>query len=350
MNSTNTHKSKRFSRSDMDEIQQNQSVGRHSADDDFERDALEGWSKASENTRLMSGLDKRFNPQRPLVFWMISIISLLVIGFFTFTNSSTNGKIAPTGTSQKLITVDQRDVLLPKSIANMEKLPKDLQINPEKVVTQFQQKEESYKNQQATRVEFEEEFTLPTRKIQPSSTSPTFSIAKKKAKEIYLMEFKLIDYRAYRSKPELTTKQMTILSGTSAGNGIEPETADDPKWKTIDIPYHDYIQQTMEQFRLGNFKQTLSRTQFILESYPTDVNALFYGGLCYYNLNELNQAIDAFNQVLANSFDNFDEEAMWYLANAYDLQHNKTKAREIFQVIVQQKGYYAKQAEKMLRK
>lgn len=350
MNSKNTHSESPLTRSQIDEVQRNQTVDTNSTYDDFDNDALEGWSKANENTGIMKNLDQRFNPKRPVFLWIVSAISIAVIGFFIFTNDFTAKKIASKNASQKLITVDQRDVLLPKSIAKMENLPKNLQINPEKVVTQFQQKEESYANQQTTRVELEEEFTLPTRKVQPSTSTPAFSIAKKKAKEIYLMDFKLIDYRAYRSKPELRTKQMTILSGTSAGSGIEVETADESKWKTIDIPYHDYIQQTMDQFRLGNFKQTLSRTQYILENYPTDVNALFYGGLCYYNLNEIDQAIDAFNSVLNNPFGNFDEEAMWYLANAYELQQNKAKSREIFQSIVSQKGYYAKQAEKMLRK
>lgn len=350
MNSKNTHSESPLTRSQIDEVQRNQTVNEHSTYDDFDKDALEGWSKASENTRLMKNLDQRFNPKRPIILWIVSIISIAVIGFFIFTNDSTEKKIAPENASQKLITVDQRDVLLPKSIAKMENLPKNLQIIPEKVVTQFQQKEESYNNQQSTRLELEEEFTLPTRKAQPSTSTPAFSIVKKKAKEIYLMDFKLIDYRAYRSKPEITTKQMTVLSGTSAGNGIEIESTDESKWKTIDIPYHDYIQQTMDQFRLGNFKQTLSRTQYILEFYPNDVNALFYGGLCYYNLNEIDQAIEAFNSVLNNPFGNFDEEALWFLANAYELQQNKAKSREIFQSIVAQKGYYAKQAEKMLRK
>lgn len=350
MNSKNTYNYIRSSRLKMDEAQRNQTVDSNLNADDFEKDALEGWSKASENTHLMKNLDKRFNPKRPIFFLFVSAISIAVIGFFIFTNSSPEPRISSKNTSQKLITVDQRDVMLPKSIAKMENLPKNLQINPKKVVTQFQQKEASYSNQQTARVELEEEFTLPTRKIQPSTSTPAFSIAKKKAKEIYLMDFKLIDYRAYRSKPEISTKQMTVLSGTSAGNGIEIESTDESKWKTIAIPYHDYIQQTMDQFRLGNFKQTLSRTQYILEIYPNDVNALFYGGLCYYNLNEIDQAIEAFNSVLNNPFGNFDEEAMWYLANAYELQQNKAKSREIFQSIVSQKGYYAKQAEKMLRK
>lgn len=350
MNSKHTHSESPIKRSLTDEAQRNQAVDTNSTYDDFEKDALEGWSKASENSRLMKNLDQRFNPKRPVFLWIVSAISIAVIGFFIFTNSSTEKKLSTKNAPQKLITVDQRDVMLPKSIAKMENLPKNLQINPEKVVTQFQQKEASYNNQQSSREELEEEFTLPTRKVQPSTSTPAFSIAKKKAKEIYLMDFKLIDYRAYRIKPEIKTKQMTILSGTSAGSGIELETADESKWKTIDIPYHDYIQQTMDQFRLGNFKQTLSRTQYILENYPTDVNALFYGGLCYYNLNEIDQAIEAFNSVLNNPFGNFDEEAMWYLANAYELQQNKTKSRELFQSIVAQKGYYAKQAEKMLRK
>jgi tetratricopeptide (TPR) repeat protein len=226
-----------------------------------------------------------------------------------------------------------------------------MQIKPEMVISNFKTKVQQKNNQNAqNQIENEEEYlTLPLKEIQPYSIKPKMTLDKKHAKEIYLNDFKLVDYRSYRSKPEIQSKQIT-LSGTPADEGAIASETENANWKSIDVPYHDYINQTVEQFKTGNFKQTLNRTQYILTFYPKDINALFYGGLCFYNLNEIDQAIESFQKVIANPFNNFDEEALWYLANAYDLKNDKVKAKELLQMIVSQKGYYAKQADKMLKK
>src|SRR3989338_1879474 len=87
----------------------------------------------------------------------------------------------------------------------------------------------------------------------------------------------------------------------------------------------------------------------ILETYPDDVNGHFYAGLCCYNLQQYEDAKQHFATCLQLSFSNFNEEASWYLAQSLLANGEKTDAKELFSVIRDQKGYYAKQAEKMLK-
>jgi len=315
--------------------------------DEFEKDALEGWSKASEGTEKMGRLDQQHKTKNKRFIWFSAITFILLLAFAFFKmNQNQSQKIDKYKT-----VVNKQDVVFSNEIKKLKEIPENLLIKPEIVVANFKTKiqQDNHQNKQ-NQIENEEEyFTLPIREIQSYSIKPNLKLEKKHAKEIYLNDFKLIDYRSYRSKPEIQSKQIT-LSGTPADEGIFASEKENANWKSIDIPYHDYINQTVEQFKAANFKQTLNRTQYILTFYPEDINALFYGGLCLYNLNEIDQAIESFQKVIANPFNNFDEEALWYLANAYDLKNDKIKAKELFQMIASQKGYYAKQADKMSKK
>ena len=316
--------------------------------DEFDLDALEGWSKASADTKLMQNLDRKFLPKSRYWFWMASILFLMITATTIFTM---NQKNEPNVKTKNNILLYKQDVVISKKIKELKELPQHLQIKPEIVLSNFKSKQEKLaENKNAIQAENNEEFIkLPLKKVQLNSTNPKYNLEKKHGKEIYLNDFKLLDYRFYRARPDIHSEQI-ILSGTPADNGLENVEIDKNNWKAIDIPYHDYIEQTVEQFKNGNYKQTLNRTQHILNFYPDDINALFYGGLCLYNLNEMDQAIESFLKVTSNPFDNFDEEAQWYIANAYELKNEKSKAREWFLLIVNQKGFYAKQAEKMLKK
>lgn len=343
--SPNSH----LTRSEIDTFRTNGSIVESTQLDEFEKDALEGWSKASQGTEKMRQLDQKYLKKSNRLIWFsgITFILLLVITFYNINQEKNQSKKI----TNKEVIVDKQDVVISKEIQKLEELPEHLQINPAVVVSNFKTKVQqiAIQNNQNQAVNDEEYFTLPLKEIQPYSIKPKLTLDKKHAKEMYLNDFKLVDYRSYRSKPEIQSKQI-ILTGTPADDGAVESNADNPNWKSIDVPYHDYINQTVEQFKTGNFKQTLNRTQYILTFYPDDINALFYGGLCFYNLNEIDQAIESFQKVIANPFNNFDEEALWYLANAYDLKNDKAKAKELFQLISSQKGYYSKQADKILKK
>ena len=314
--------------------------------DAFEQDARAGWQKASGGSELMHQLDRRFSRKSRTPFYLATLLIALTgavtgVVLWTAQPSKTN---VPTA---QQVQIDKIDVVLTKEIQAMEALPANLQIQPKQVQKTFRQKAKQDIQPATAEPMAEAPIYLSPRKLEVNQPKAVLSTNKKKAKEIYLAGMKLIDYRAYRSKPQIASQQIA-LSGVPADQEKAELKSDDIDWQPIDVPYYDYIAKTVEQFAEGNMRQTLNRTQSILTFYPDDANALFYGGLCYYNLNEMDQAIAAFQQVIELPYDNFYEEAIWYLANAYDLKNEHSKARELYQFIADQKGFYAKQAEKRL--
>jgi tetratricopeptide (TPR) repeat protein len=167
------------------------------------------------------------------------------------------------------------------------------------------------------------------------------------AKEIYLHDLKLIDYREYRSHPKISTEQL-LLTGTPANIDNVVNKNEDSEWKTVEIPYIDFLERTIALFSKGQNKKALARLQTILATYPDDVNANFYAGLCYFNLKEFSSAQRSFKNCILSKYINFQEEAEWYLALSASANGHIKEAIELFDLIVKRGGYYSKEAKKFL--
>jgi len=87
----------------------------------------------------------------------------------------------------------------------------------------------------------------------------------------------------------------------------------------------------------------------ILQKHPDDLNALFYGGLCYYFLNDNLKALNNLNFVLKSNQTTFYEEAKWYKSLAYDKIGDNKKAKKIWKEIVAENGFYKEQAREKLK-
>ena len=125
----------------------------------------------------------------------------------------------------------------------------------------------------------------------------------------------------------------------------------DSENKNINIllkDYIEYIEKTTKLLSKGKFKRALVRYETILKTYPDDLNGNFYGGLCLYNLEDYQSAIHHFRKCIASPFFNFDEESQWLIGNSYEKLGQTEKARSVYQKIVDQNGYYKKQAQAKL--
>jgi tetratricopeptide (TPR) repeat protein len=188
---------------------------------------------------------------------------------------------------------------------------------------------------------------LPIKKIEEAKPETTIARETLFGKEIYLSDLKLLDYRAYRSRPKIATKQM-ILTGTPANVGDNTPTETTTEWKDVDVPYIDYLEKTMDLFAKGQNKKALARFEVILDTYADDLNANFYAGLCYYNLNDFDLAVTAFSKCTDSKYTNFLEEAEWYIAKSHLAKGSTTLAIDLFTKIAKENGYYSAQAKKVL--
>ena len=320
--------------------------------DNFEEDALDGWIGSGLTTDKLTPMDRAFNRKtktnsslwRTLIGGGILVI-LTSLLFFLYNPSENH----PTIEQNKTTTLFKEK--LTKEIAQMVALPKTEQITQKEVLKdQSQQKIASEKapNEGNEDVFFDEKILAP---IPIEITSKVAEVAKQRfAAEIYLHSFKSIDYRKYRNRPEIEQPELIMLSGTDASQENKGAKQAGGQTQTTAIPYIDYLNKSLSYLNKSNWKQGLMRFNTILAAYPDDVNALFYGGLCYYNLQEYNKACVAFSTCLQLNYSNFNEEAQWYLALSKKSDGKIDDAKKLFEQMLLQNGYYAKQAAEELKK
>jgi len=315
-------------------------------EDDFERDALDGFLEAGVDTSVMRKLDRRFAP-KTFFGWIIGATSLILIAIVYFLMIPAGKTSSDQSSSKKarLVKIDKTEVVLPVHIDTLSERPIRSQIKAKELAKDFTEQKELEKA--------EEPFT-PI-KLEPkempkvaSENSENARIENRQVsgKEIYLYDMKLLDYRAYRSKPKIKTEQL-ILTGIPADHE-SGSSSQESEWQTIEVPYIDYIERSMALFSKGNYKKALGRFEVILITFPNDINALFYAGLCYYNLKSTNAAIQSFEKCLDSEYSNFKEESEWYYCLGLIESGESDRAKITLKRIVASNGFYAEQAKRKL--
>ncbi len=322
----------------------------------FEADAMEGWEAMNYDVGVMRNLDKKFMGSSNIGWYITgSVVVAATIVTLVLLNSSpeeteqnqiahSDEKITELLEDQE-VTLDQTDIVLPDSISNMEDAPKELQIEPKNIEKEFKDMQTEYEFKAPPVIEM---IPLDEVRMQIRHVEPEFIEESKTAAEIYLHRLKLVDYRKYRSKPKVKTKQF-VLTGTPASKEDEHSEDPEPEMQEVEIPYIEYISKTMRKFSRGSYKNALSRFDVILETYEDDVNANFYSGLCLYNLGEYEEAINRFLACRLSVYTNFDEEAQWMTALSYEELGQNDKARIYFQKIIDQGGFYKKRAQAKMK-
>ncbi len=115
------------------------------------------------------------------------------------------------------------------------------------------------------------------------------------------------------------------------------------------VRYTDYMDEALGQFSRNDHKACLKSLDFLLEQYPDDVNALFYAGLCSYNLALYEHARNFLHRAATHPIDSFNEEAVWYHALTLERLGEHRSAQEAFARIVADDGFYAERAAARLR-
>jgi TolA-binding protein len=309
----------------------------------FEKDAFEGWKSSALSTDALKNLDRKFKPKKtPYIYIGIISVSILVF-LFVFTNKAPQEKniqsaitIPYKNTPSNIDTRNQDTIVRESNTTQITKTTKI--VKPHQIIAQQTELKVEQNNPES------EIVYLPIRKGNTINTNEKQFLL---AKEIYFYDFKMIDYRAYRSNDENNLKNFE-LSGLPADKEKYSEGNETEGPKTYVVTYTEYLKKTMELFKKEKYEQASKRFEIILNTYPKDLNASFYGGMSYYNLGQYEKAYALFQNASSIGMSNFNEEAEWYSAKSLIEKGDLAKAKEILKKIASQKGFYAKQAEKLL--
>ena len=315
-------------------------------DDPFASDAMDGWSDLNFDTSLLKSPSKSFPKQK--FPWNIAIGALAVgvtsvfLVQYLSNNQDTELLNVSNDTTELIadntIIIESSDLILPDSIQKLTAVDRTKQMNVQEIKDDFVQLD----------LPDIEIIKLPAIELIEENINKEIVQSKTVGNEIYFFDLKLIDYEEYRTNSVIKTEQL-ILTGTPANKENDRSEEMESSLRDVDIPYQDYLKKSIRLFNKLRYKKALTRFQTILVTYPKDVNANFYGGLCLFNFGEYNDAIIHFEHCMESSYLNFDEEAEWMIANSYLNMGNLKKGRDLMTRIIEKDGYYSTQATEKLK-
>ena len=109
------------------------------------------------------------------------------------------------------------------------------------------------------------------------------------------------------------------------------------------------LHSALVKFNAQEYDNALKLFNVLVNHNADDVNALFYGGVCYFNSGNTEKALDFFTRVMSSSNGSFYEEAKWYKALTYLKKRDADNARRLFSEIVSANGFYKEQAKEKLK-
>jgi hypothetical protein len=155
--------------------------------------------------------------------------------------------------------------------------------------------------------------------------------------ETYLLNYKVLDYRKYRSKPKLENEFQ--LSGTPADQE-KKQVIGKENDKIVQVNYFNSLNNALVYFEKENYGMAAQQFDIILTSYPDDINALFYGALSHYNVKEYSICETKLQLLKLNHFTNFSEEQEWYLCLTYKALKKMSQYEALRKEIINKNGFY----------
>ncbi len=167
----------------------------------------------------------------------------------------------------------------------------------------------------------------------------------------HFRKLKMIDYsNIYNS--EIKIDKFVEEGGLNADYEKKSETKDVsvPEQITEYISYSDFLEESMTLFDKGRFEDAIRNFSIINREFPEELNAKYYSGLAYYELENYEQAIINLDYVIDYPVNVFNEDANWYKAHTL-LNLNRTgEAKLLLQKIADENGSYSRKAKRKLRK
>jgi TolA-binding protein len=173
----------------------------------------------------------------------------------------------------------------------------------------------------------------------PSGLRKTLSIGE-------LHQFKIIDYsKEYNRDSYVIIPSMNSISA-------KKEEKHDEQTRIIEYgikkPYIEVLSQAIEYMKVKNLYTATVYFNYILNMDNENQNAIFYAGLCNYNMKKHNNAISAFNKIIETGNQTFMPEARWYKAKALIAKGKNKKAKIVLQEIIENDGFYTNNAKSIL--
>jgi tetratricopeptide (TPR) repeat protein len=340
-------------------------------DSPFAAEAAEGFSENPEALqnlwRLKTKVNlraERLNPskwkfQYTLAAASVAAIVVVLAGKFLLFDAKLPETTLVADNVEKTPTEETLQINFKKELIEIEQaeeLPETLQINSQRVV----------RNTPTISIVEEREISVQADMLAEENVSqPTMSMSSRKAEAVPSAVAVEEPTVASKTKTKLVSGLLVVdynypqekSGATLSGTPAKYRTLADTTQERITysetqqtFTYDDFLELSLNKYKQSKYKQALVNFLTILNKYPNDLNAHYYGGLCYYNINNPTKALEFFDYILTHDHNTFYQEAQFYKALCLQRLGEYGKANFLLKKIVAQNGFFAEQAKALLEK
>ena len=296
--------------------------------DNFAMEALEGFKGQKDAWQSFEAFDRKYQQKKRrqnMSLLGLALLVSIIVGWNLIPATPHN---KPNLKEKTVVKVPSIKIHQKEDISQMTTAAAAVQISPQQVLLEFN----TTASETAQRPEVLERIQqIPAHNIEFNQQKEQ-RLALKIGRELIIKNFKTIDYRYYRKEND---------------GGQQTYTENDLGEQTLKVPYMNLLNKAIVDFSKEDYKLALLHFDEILNSYPDDANALFYGAMCLYNLQEYGQAEGRFLKLQNIPFANFREEGNWYLLHVYQQTKKEAAFSSLRNSIMEEKGFYAQKAENL---
>ena len=353
----------RYFNGEMTGLEMNQ-LEKQALSDSFLKDAMDGYAENAGGLKYFNrNVSKSFRASGKM--WLIGGLSvaLLIMTGLYFTKTSvepdtlTVQKAKPlTKEDQPVMEMQAAEIeVIPAEIKSMHIIDKKSQIQTKHIKDDFLVNQ-TYHSTDTVESDYIE-LIDPNQLIFEEET-PQIIVAKKANKKVvypyrYFYDMAVVDYGRFDDREKIINKTVYRFNLSGLDASFESDSAKHNQElieQTIEVGYLDYLEETLYYFSKERYKNALKRIHIISSQYKNDLNALFYGGLCYFNLGDFNKAIESFENILKLKEGPFTEEAQWYKVKTLLKLNRQKEAKDLLADIIMFDGFYKAQASELLKK
>lgn len=164
-----------------------------------------------------------------------------------------------------------------------------------------------------------------------------------------LEDYLLIDYRSlYEKSNQLSQLQGGVNARYASKNEAELDSIARYKdsYKTT---YEDVMSYALRLMNNGSYIKAIGEFNFVLQFFPSDLNCIFYKGICYEQTGDYESALKLYSEMNAASDNFFGEAVSYHSAFCLLKQNKKAESRVLLQNIIDHNGFYKSKAIELLK-
>ena len=344
---------KRYYNNELTNAERN-SLEKRALEDPFLKEAMDGFDENPDSFNQFYNKHKRNLIKKRSYTLLIGACALISLFFITSIFNTEGDRLTDTIASNDIVIADSiTDELdetileyevIPMEIETLAFIPKTERISVEEVVNHQEQVTAIIKLQDEKPIEFDDDEPTENEYTIEDELTNSHKFGQESTSTSYLFDLLVVDYREISRENEKISYKRYELSGISADRENADEDSQNLVETEVQVSYFTYLRKSMSFFAENSHKKALNRYLLILEQYPNDLNALFYGGLTYYNLGKYDKSIAFFDKIMLSEISVFKEEALWYKAKSLIKQNKRTEAKSTLDHIIIQGGLYTKDA------